>query len=180
MSYLDTYNKNDLEELKRVIETYAETDSVVKEKLNKLNLRIVGEGANRIVVSNPKHKYVIKFRKNEFPNTENKREIETYNKFRKENISKILVPVIEHTENFDTIVQIKADQSNIGRQDVVKINAELIYEHGYFVYGIAEDNIGRYRYKNKNVLAVLDYGLGSTPIENTWFENKHEAFRNID
>jgi len=180
MSYLDTYNKNDLQEIKELIKTYAETDSVVKEKLNKLNLRIVGEGANRIVVSNPKHKYVIKFTKNNLPNAENKREIETYNKFRKENISKILVPVIEHTENFDTVVQIKADQSNIGQQDVVKINAELIYEHGYFIRDIAEANIGRYRYKNKRVLAILDYGSGSTPIENTRFENKHEAFRNTD
>jgi len=180
MSYLDTYNKNDLEELKNAIKTDPKKDNIVRKKLDKLNLSVIGEGANRVVVSNPKHNYVIKFRKEEYPNTQNKQEVETYNKFQQENISKILVPVIEHTKNFDTVVQIKADQSTVEQQDVVKIYAQLIYEHGYFICDIDKLNIGIYKYKNNSSLGVIDYGLGATPIENTWFENKHEAFQNID
>jgi len=179
MSYLDTYNKNDFEELKNAIKTDPKKDNIVRKKLDKLNLSVIGEGANRVVVSNPKHNYVIKFRKEEYPNTQNKQEVETYNKFQQENISKILVPVIEHTKNFDIVVQQKIDQSNVDRRDILKISALLIYEYGYYTGDINKTNIGMYKNDGVDILSILDWGEGIRPIKNTEFENKHEAFDSI-
>jgi hypothetical protein len=176
MSYLDTYNKDDLQELKELITVNNRHTNVVEKKLKMLNLNILGEGGCRVVVHNENHDCVIKFRKKEDKYEENKTEAETYNRLKEKPVSNLLVPIIEHTKNFDTIVQEKIDQSNTSKRDVLKISALLIYNYGYFSDDIHLSNIGMYKNNSVNVLKINDYGRGVDVIENTKFTNKHEAF----
>jgi hypothetical protein len=179
MSYLDTYNKDDLQELKELITVNPRYTNVINEKLKSLNLNICDDGECRVVVHNETHDHVIKFQKKDDSRRQNKTEAKTYNKFKKRPVSKILTPITEHTENFDTVVQQKADQSNVDRRDVLKISAMLIYDYGYYAYDINKKNIGMYKNDGVDILSILDYGEGITPIKNTEFKNKHEAFDSV-
>jgi hypothetical protein len=182
MSYLDTYNKTDLQEIKELITVNPRYTNVVKEKLKALDLIILGEGQHRVVVHNENHNCVIKFQKTEKKPCRgegNKTEVKTYNTFKEKPVSKILTPVIEHTKNFDIVVQQKTDLSNIGQRDVLKVSASLIYDYGYFTPDISEKNIGMRKDNDGNILSINDYGSGITPIKNTEFADKHEAFEEI-
>jgi hypothetical protein len=83
MSYLDTYNKDDLQELKELITVKPRYTNVIKEKLKMLDLTILGEGGDRVVVHNENHDYVIKFKKEQTNIKQNKNEAETYDRLKK-------------------------------------------------------------------------------------------------
>jgi hypothetical protein len=180
MSYLDTYNRDDLQELKELITPKSRHTNVLNKKLKMMDLSMLGEGADRAVVHNENHDCVLKFQKKEREKTEqNKVEAKTYNRLKKKPVSNILVPVIEHTENFDIVVQQKVDQSNIDRRDVLKHSAELIYHYGYSNKDIRKENIGIYKNDGVDTLAAADYGSGVKLIKNSEFKNKDEAFEAV-
>jgi hypothetical protein len=87
--------------------------------------------------------------------------------------------VIEHTKNFDIVVQQKADRSNIDRRDLLKWSARLIYQYGYCTKDMTKKNIGIYKNDGVDTLVAIDYGLGVTLIKNSKFKNKDEAFEDF-
>jgi hypothetical protein len=181
--YFNNYKLHDLYEIRDLIESNIKKTGALQKKLNKLNLEIVAEGGRRIVLENPNHNCVIKIQKRSSKYEEikddfyeNKFEVKSYNRLRGTDAEAVFAPIIDFTDDFNIISQLKVDTKNVSNKDMLKVAGLLIYKYSLYVEDLQIRNIGKY--KNNN-LCIIDYGAGVKSIENSLFDSNHDAFKGI-